>query len=77
MDDRLSNPLRLWRVRHGYTLDEVAGLTGYSEAMISLIERGKRNPSPAARIQIARCLGAHVSELFDPEPALSEEEATA
>lgn len=69
-------PMRLWRIKRGWTLDEVAGLTGYSEAMLSLLERGKRNPSPAARIQIARCLGARVSDLFEPEPQISEREAT-
>ena len=75
MDRHLNNPLRLWRVRRGWTLDEVAGLTGFSESMISRIETGDRTPSPAAKIQIARCLGAHVSDLFGPEPIISEAEA--
>ena len=77
MDGRLKNKLRLWRVRHGYTLDEVAGLTGFSEAMLSRVETGERNFSRRAKVHVARCLDARVSELFDPEPVISEEEATA
>jgi transcriptional regulator with XRE-family HTH domain len=68
--------LRLWRLRNGYTLDEVAGLTGYSESMISRLETGDRNPSPKARVQIARCLGVHVADLFEPAPQISERKAT-
>jgi transcriptional regulator with XRE-family HTH domain len=67
---------RLWRLREGYTLDEVAGLTGFSESMISRIETGDRNPSATARVRIARCLGVHVSDLFEPEPQISERKAT-
>jgi transcriptional regulator with XRE-family HTH domain len=68
--------LRLWRQREGYTLDEVAGLTGYSESMISRLETGDRNPSRRTRVQIARCLGVHVSDLFEAEPQISERKAT-
>jgi transcriptional regulator with XRE-family HTH domain len=76
MGRHLNSRLRLWRIRNGYTLDEVSGLTGVSESMLSRIETGDRNPSPAARVRIARCLGVHVSDLFEPVAQISERRAT-
>lgn len=69
MDERfIPGRLRLWRLAQGLTLDEVAGLTGFSESMLSRAERGERCLSPKARVRIARCLGARVAELFEAEP---------
>jgi transcriptional regulator with XRE-family HTH domain len=48
----------------GWTLTDAAGLTGYSSSYLSLIAHGKRPLSPAAKVKIARRLGARVSELF-------------
>lgn len=68
MDQRfISNPLRLWRAQHGLTLEEVAGLTGLSTAMLSRAERGERQFAPLTKVHVARCLGASVSELFEVE----------
>jgi transcriptional regulator with XRE-family HTH domain len=64
--ERLSK-IRRWRRREGVTLAEVSGLTGMSIAMLSLVERGRRQLSPMAKVQIARRLGVPLRELFDVE----------
>jgi transcriptional regulator with XRE-family HTH domain len=66
--------LREWRVGNDYTLQEVADLTGVSESMLSLVERGRRNLSPRARVTVARRLGVPIGELFEVDPV---EEASA
>lgn len=73
MDKYLTNPLRRWRAEHGLTLDEVAGLTGYSKAYLSRLERGERCPAPLTKVAVARRLGAPIEDLFDVPP--SEEES--
>jgi transcriptional regulator with XRE-family HTH domain len=56
--------LRAWRQSAGFTLSEVAGLCGLSEATVSRVERGERGLSPENKVRMARCLGVAVSELF-------------
>lgn len=65
----LRNRLLVWRRDKGLTLAEMAGLTGFSEAMLSRAERGVRVFSPMARVRVARGLGVPVAELFDPDDA--------
>ncbi|MFN2488793.1 MAG: helix-turn-helix domain-containing protein [Actinomycetota bacterium] len=57
--------LRTWREDRGWTLDEVAGLSGLSPSGWSRLERGERGTSPAMKVLIARRLGARVDELFE------------
>ena len=66
VDAPLRNRLLVWRRERGLSLAEVAGLTGYSQAMLSRAERGERVFSPMARVRVARCLGVKVGDLFDP-----------
>ena len=73
MTDRLKNRLRLWRMGAGWTLEEVADLTGYSVSQLSRAERGERNLSPTAKVRISRCLGVPIRELFE----VDDEEAPA
>ena len=61
------NRIRDWRLQLGYSLEEVADLTGLSIAMLSRVERGQRQLSPAARVAVARRLGVPIRELFDVE----------
>lgn len=63
----LRNRLLVWRRDRDLTLAEMAGLTGYSEAMLS---RAERVFSPMARVRIARGLGVSIAELFDPDDAV-------
>lgn len=67
MDTCLNNRLRLWRANAGLTLEETSDLTGISPAMLSLVERGKRQLAPMTRVRVARCLGVPIRELFDVE----------
>jgi transcriptional regulator with XRE-family HTH domain len=63
----LTNRLRLWRVDHGLTIEELSDLTGMSTAMISRVERGDRQLAPLTKVKVARRLGVPVRELFDVE----------
>ena len=56
--------LRQWRIEAGWTLDELAGVTGYSTAMLSRVERGERTLSAQSKVLVARRLGVSVAELF-------------
>lgn len=59
--------LKEWREAKGYTLEDVEGLSGYSRAHLSQVERGKRGMSPIAKVRLARSLGVAVGDLFEPE----------
>jgi transcriptional regulator with XRE-family HTH domain len=63
-----SSRLRRWRRREGYSLNELAGLTGLSISMLSLTERGERQLHPKTKVRLARALRVPVGELFDVEP---------
>ena len=60
--------LKAWRKANGLTLGDEAGLSGYSIAFLSRLERGHRNLRPLDRVRLARALGAPVCDLFEPEP---------
>jgi len=64
MSKRLTR-LRRWRASEGLTLEEVADLSGISVAMLSRAERGQREFSPRAKVQLARSLGCRIADLFD------------
>jgi transcriptional regulator with XRE-family HTH domain len=66
MNIRVVTPLREWRERNGLTLVDMSGLTGYSDAFLSRLERGERNLAPLEKVRFARALGARVDELFLP-----------
>jgi transcriptional regulator with XRE-family HTH domain len=68
MNERYSG-LREWRERHGFTLEEVAGLVGRTSSYLSRVERGERRIPPLERVRFARLLGARVGELFPVESA--------
>lgn len=65
MSDRLKNRLRLWRIEAGWTLEELADLTGYSVSQLSRAERGERGLSPEAKVRISRRIGVPIRDLFD------------
>jgi transcriptional regulator with XRE-family HTH domain len=70
--NRITNRVRLWRATAGYTLEEVADLTGISASVLSRVERGQRGLKPETKVRMARCLGVPVRDLFPPEPVASE-----
>lgn len=59
--------LRAWRTAQGYSLDEVAALTGISAPMLSRVETGQRQLAPHTRVLFARRLGVRLAELFEVE----------
>jgi transcriptional regulator with XRE-family HTH domain len=68
-----STRLQRWRITSGLSLEEESDLTGYSTAMLSLAERGLREFSPMAKVQMARRLGVAISDLFEVEPVRKDE----
>jgi transcriptional regulator with XRE-family HTH domain len=56
-------PLRAWRENLGLSTNDVAALTGLSNASISLIERGIHRPRLQTRIALARGLDMSIVEL--------------
>jgi len=69
---RKRSRLQVWRETHRLTQQELADLTGFSAAMISLVENGHRNLSREGKVILARRLGVAIAEIFEPEP-LDEE----
>jgi len=67
-------PLRQWRKRNRFRLDDLAAQTGFTSAWISQIERGKRRILAARMALLSRQLEAPVRELFGDgaEVALAE-----
>lgn len=62
-----STPLRDWRLEQGLTVEDIAGITGFTQPYLSRLERGLRGGSPLTKARIARALGVAYSTLFDPE----------
>lgn len=65
----MAEPSRLlqWRQERGWTQQHCADLAGVSVGHWSHIEAGRREVPPAAKVKIARRLGARVRDLFDVE----------
>jgi transcriptional regulator with XRE-family HTH domain len=63
----LRNPLRVWRLDHDLSLEEMAGLTGLSKSMLSRAERGERCLAPLTKVKVARRLGVPLRDLFEVE----------
>jgi len=60
----LGSVIRQRRQARRMTLGELARRTGLSAAMLSLVERGRTNPSIGTLIAIADALGISVADLF-------------
>ena len=66
-EDDMTTPgarFRQWREENDLSLRDVSDLTGWSESMISMAERGKRTFSTEAKVQISRALGVRIADLF-------------
>jgi transcriptional regulator with XRE-family HTH domain len=73
---KAKSKLKQWREAHGYTVQECADLVGLSAPHFTRIENAERSiQKPAARVRFARCLGARVSDLFEPLAPVSEDDA--
>lgn len=56
--------VRETRTQRQLTLNDLAGQTGVSVSMLSMLERGVASPSIGTLVSVASALGLHMSELF-------------
>ncbi|HLM96765.1 MAG TPA: helix-turn-helix transcriptional regulator [Acidimicrobiales bacterium] len=64
--------LRRWRIANEVTLEDLSGLTGLSQPLLSRVERGERRLKPLDRVRVARAVGEPVGALFEPEFTLTD-----
>jgi transcriptional regulator with XRE-family HTH domain len=69
LNQRIAARVRELRAAHGLSLDALAGKSGVSRSMISLIERVESSPTAAVLERLAAGLGVMLASLFDPPPA--------
>lgn len=62
---QLSQRLRNIRVQRGYTLEQVAEMTGLTRGVLSKVENFRVTPSLATLSKIAQAFGMTMSELFE------------
>lgn len=65
--ERLGVRLRRLRREGGLTLEELAGQSGVSRAMISKMERGEKNPTLVVTAKLAEGLGVTLTQLVGVE----------
>src|SRR5881396_349245 len=66
LNQRIAGRVRELRAGHGLSLDALAGNSGVSRSMISLIERGESSPTAVVLEKLAAALGVTLPSLFDP-----------
>jgi transcriptional regulator with XRE-family HTH domain len=65
-NQRIAERIRGLRAERGFSLESLAGKSGVSRSMISLIERGESSPTAVVLEKLARSLGVTLASLFDP-----------
>lgn len=60
---KLGRRVRELRLRCGYSQDTLAERCRFDRTYISMVERGKRNPSFSNLVKLAQGLGVSISEL--------------
>lgn len=71
--ERFGEKLRALRKRHGMTLNELATALGYSAHVhISVLEHGKKQPTAALVLKIARLFNVTTDQLMKDELELDE-----
>jgi transcriptional regulator with XRE-family HTH domain len=69
VNQRIADRVRELRGTHGLSLDQLAGKSGVSRSMISLIERGESSPTAVVLEKLAAALGVTLPSLFDAPAA--------
>ncbi len=64
---KLGIRLRSLRHQNGWTLGDLAARTGVSEAYLSRLESGERQPSLAVLLTLTQAYNLELSSLFEPE----------
>jgi transcriptional regulator with XRE-family HTH domain len=70
VNQRIADRVRELRAAHGLSLDALAGASGVSRSMISLIERGESSPTAVVLEKLAAGLGVTLASLFDAPAAV-------
>src|SRR5438552_8624874 len=65
LNQRIAERVRELRAAHGLSLDALAGRSGVSRSMISLVERGESSPTAVVLDKLATGLGVTLASLFD------------
>jgi transcriptional regulator with XRE-family HTH domain len=65
LNQRIAERVRELRAAQGLSLDALAGKSGVSRSMISLIERGESSPTAVVLERLAAGLGVMLAALFD------------
>src|SRR2546426_8385151 len=69
LNQRIAERVRELRAAHGFSLDALAGRSGVSRSMISLIERGESSPTAVVLEKLAAGFGGMLASLFDAPAA--------
>src|SRR5438270_10443130 len=69
LNQRIAERVRELRAAQGLSLDAVAGKSGVSRSMISLVERGETSPTAVVLEKLAAALGVTLAALFDAPAA--------
>jgi transcriptional regulator with XRE-family HTH domain len=64
MEKAFGQVIKKYRKLNRLTQEELAHLTSLDRTFISVLERGRRNPTLATAFSIANCLGIPLSELI-------------
>lgn len=67
IDNLIAKRIRKLRKQRGYTLNQIAELSGVSRSMISLIERAETSPTAAVLNKLADALGISLASLLSIE----------
>jgi transcriptional regulator with XRE-family HTH domain len=69
---RIAQRVRELRAGHGLSLDALAGKSGVSRSMISLVERGESSPTAVVLEKLAAGLSVTLASLFDAPATATE-----
>src|SRR5262252_3085367 len=72
LHQRIADRVRALRAAHRLSLDALAGKTGVSRSMLSLIERAESSPTAAVLEKLASGLGVTLASLFDAPATAGE-----
>ena len=64
MDEIIINQVKEFRVRRGYTQEDLADAVGVSRQSINSIERGRYTPSLPLALKFARAFNCSIEDLF-------------
>src|SRR5256885_13200402 len=70
LNQRIAERVRELRAARGVSVDALAGKSGVSRSMISLIERGESSPTAVVLEKLAVGLGVTLASLFDAPTAV-------